>query len=803
MRKIELLAPGGDIESIKAAIVAGADAVYCGLDNFNARKRAENLNFDQLCGLLRVAHQHDCQLFLTLNIIVLEHELPALFKLLNQLVNTDIDGVIVQDLGVFEIIKRYFPTLDVHASTQLTTHNTGQLSFLNEMGATRANLSRELNLTEIKQLSNKAHELNMLTEVFVHGSNCIGFSGLCYFSSAHGGNSGNRGRCSQPCRDQYQRTEVGADFPLNLKDNSAFDDLEALVDAGVDSLKVEGRIKKSHYVYSVINTWRQQLTSLQQQQRLSTDKTALYTVFNRDFTNGYLSGTVGKSMYIDNPRDNAVQHFSRLTAGQKNPNDAQIQSVKQRLYDDKTVIINTVAQQIAALDISKPSIELKITGDLLQPLRIDVYKTGSDVASFSVTSTSSLTAPDKYVMTKQELSQRFAMNSSHFTLSTIDCDTLAESIYLPFKELTTMKLAIMTYLNGNKTIIKPIEFADIRRQRQANQVSNTVKTSSASTQTTSVSELSTDADNKTQLSVLISNRRDLVLYQQLKLTNALKNVRFYYAIPDAIEPEADKLVTLFNSNPELIPWFGAIVMQPDFEVVENLLKHIPQQLIVSNNTGIGFVAFKQGIKWIAGPHLNTSNSFALDSLQQQGCVGAYLSNELNSQQIKAIKPPENFTLHYSALHPILLMTSRQCLFLQTTGCDKTIMDQACLSVCKKHASMTNIKGIDFIIDKKRREHNNLIGAEHFFNPEIVTDLPQQFDHVMLDLRGIETHSQFTWTKAELINKFTALLEQPFVSQPTEAIKTQSDRRNKVIDPRVTALHSALSSSTRAQYLKGL
>ncbi|MEZ9823316.1 peptidase U32 family protein, partial [Shewanella sp. 10N.286.45.A1] len=272
MRNVELLAPGGDIDSIKAAIVAGADAVYCGLDNFNARKRAENLNFEQLCGLLRVAHQHHCQLFLTLNIIVLEQELPALFKLLNQLVNTDIDGVIVQDLGVFEILKRYFPTLEVHASTQLTTHNSGQLSFLQQMGANRANLSRELNLDEIKVLSEKAHQLDMLTEVFVHGSNCIGFSGLCYFSSAHGGNSGNRGRCSQPCRDQYQTTEVGAEYPLNMKDNSAFDDLEALVNAGVDSLKVEGRIKKYHYVHSVISTWRKQISQLQQKQTLSNDK---------------------------------------------------------------------------------------------------------------------------------------------------------------------------------------------------------------------------------------------------------------------------------------------------------------------------------------------------------------------------------------------------------------------------------------------------------------------------------------------------------------------------------------------------
>ena len=128
--KLELLAPGGDVEAIKAAIVAGANAVYCGLDHFNARNRAKNLSFDDLTGILRLAHSYDCQVFLTLNVVVLEQEIPALFKFLNRLVNTRVDGIIVQDLGVFNLVKKYFPSLDIHASTQLTTVNEGQIKFL-------------------------------------------------------------------------------------------------------------------------------------------------------------------------------------------------------------------------------------------------------------------------------------------------------------------------------------------------------------------------------------------------------------------------------------------------------------------------------------------------------------------------------------------------------------------------------------------------------------------------------------------------------------------------------------------------
>ncbi|MEH6814869.1 MAG: peptidase U32 family protein, partial [Motiliproteus sp.] len=194
-RKIELLAPGGGVEAIKAAVIAGANAVYCGLDTFNARNRATNLSFEDLTGILRLAHKYDCEVFLTLNVVILEHEVPGMIKLLNKLVNTGLDGIIVQDLGVFNLVKKYFPTLDIHASTQVTTHNEGQILFLAKIGASRVNLSRELNIDEIKSLTALAHEHNVLTEVFVHGSLCVAFSGQCYSSSVSVGNSGNRGRC--------------------------------------------------------------------------------------------------------------------------------------------------------------------------------------------------------------------------------------------------------------------------------------------------------------------------------------------------------------------------------------------------------------------------------------------------------------------------------------------------------------------------------------------------------------------------------------------------------------------------------
>ncbi|CAG9297227.1 peptidase U32 family protein [Celerinatantimonas diazotrophica] len=345
--QFELLAPGGDLESIKAAIVAGADAIYCGLERFNARSKASNLSFDELKIVLAMAHRHDCKVYLTLNIILLESEIRAVVRLLNKLVHTNLDGIIIQDLGLGYILKTYFPMLEVHGSTQLNTHNEGQLDFLANLGVHRVNLSRELDLAQITSLSEYGKNLNIQTEVFVHGSHCIGFSGLCYISSARNGASGNRGRCSQPCRDRYQTTQVGVNFPLNLKDISVFDKFDQLAHSGVYSLKIEGRMKQSHYVYNVVEKWREQIDHFEANEPLSCDLTPLYQVFNRDFSAGYLNGEISKLMYIDDPRNHAPYYFA--AQAQAVTEDERYQ-IKRQVYDDNTQIIQAMQTQIQRLE---------------------------------------------------------------------------------------------------------------------------------------------------------------------------------------------------------------------------------------------------------------------------------------------------------------------------------------------------------------------------------------------------------------------------------------------------------------------
>jgi putative protease len=720
-QQFELLAPGGDIDSIKAAIVAGADAVYCGLDHFNARTRAANISFDNLNGLLKLAHKNDCQIFLTLNVIILEHEMPALIRLLNQLVNTTVDGVIVQDFGLFHILKEYYPTLDIHASTQVTTHNEGQINFLHKLNASRTNLSRELNIAEIKDLSNVSHNKNMLTEVFVHGSNCIGFSGLCYFSSAHGGNSGNRGRCSQPCRDKYQTTKAGKDYPLNLKDNSAFSDLEALADAGVDSLKVEGRIKKFHYVHTVISSWRKQIERYTAQQQLSHDKTDLHRVFNRGFANDYLTGAISRDMFIDNPRDNSVQHFTDVKGYST---EAEIQSVKQTLYDEKTVIINTVEEQIKDLSIEKTPLVIRISGELDNPLKMTVTTPDSE---FNVLSASKLISSDKYTIDDSGIDKRLkSLNNAKFTIAELNLGGLNKGLFIPFKELTTIKNRIAFLLNGAKELIAPVELPALTKP--------------------------TPLTGKAKLSILISAKKDINLCDST-------TADIYYQLPDCIDNDYGKLVDLFLTNNHLIPWFPSIIIGDDYHAAVKFLQQVKPKRIVTNNTGIAYAAYANGIDWIAGPYLNITNSFSLLAMQQGfNCVGSFISNEINKQQMRRIVRPDNFELYYSIYHPLLLLTSRQCLFHQSVGCKKAVMDEKCLSNCKKSASIINLKETSFSIDKKRGEYNSMYNEHNFLNTDIITDLPDMFSGFFIDLRDIATSTQITLDKASIIQHFENLLD---------------------------------------------
>ena len=718
---MELLAPGGDIDSIKAAILAGADAVYCGLEKFNARNRAANINFDDLQGILRLAHQHNCQVFLTLNIIFVDNEIPALIGLLNKLVNTSIDGVIIQDFGLFYLLSRYFKGLKIHASTQLTTHNEGQIRFLSKLNATRVNLSRELNINEIKALTEVAHQARILTEVFVHGSYCVSFSGICYLSSVQSGNSGNRGRCSQPCRDRYVTTPAGKDYPLNLKDNSAWFDLHELDGAGVDSLKIEGRIKKYNYVYTVVSNWRKQLQSLSKHDELLTDNSALYKVFNRDFSNGFLKGTINKDMFINNPRDHSIQHLSEVN---DYTSENQLEKDQIELYEEKEEIKISIENKIKRLSIAKIPLVINVSGESGLPLMLTVKS--SDL-SFVLLSEVNLANTGTEVLDYAMVFKRLkAINDTIYYIEKLSLDDLQPDVYIPFKELTAIKKRLLYILNGSRETLDPIHVPTFRKQNRE--------------------------QLKPSLLVLISLPNDLHLCKET-------TTKICFQLPDSFKNECAGFIDLFRKNENLIPWFPSVLIGDDYSTAVEFLRQLHPQLIVTNNTGIAYEAFQRGIRWIAGPYLNLTNSFSLLCLKENfNCSGAFISNEISQTQMRQLNKPDGFELYYSIYHPVVLMTSRHCLFYQVTGCGKDQIDNTCISHCEKSATITNLKNDTIYLEKSKGNYHRIFNETNFLNIDIVNDLSDLFSGFLVDLREIRNGTKTDTNKSGIIKQFENMLD---------------------------------------------
>ena len=750
-KEIELLAPGGDIDSIKAAILAGANAIYCGLDKFNARSQAKNIAFEDLHGILRLAHKHDCEVFLTLNIIIVEREIPALIALFNKLVKTKIDGIIIQDLGVFYLINKYFPTLNIHASTQMTTHNKGQIKFLKKLHATRVNLSRELNITDITELTSAAHNDNVLTEVFVHGSNCISFSGLCYMSSVTGGNSGNRGQCSQPCRDEYLTTAEGKNFPLNIKDNSAFSDLRVLADAGVDSIKIEGRIKKYHYVYTVVETWRKQLQSFYEQDRVNEDNSELRKVFNRDFSDIFLKGNMNRNVFIDNPRDNSAIHLSKNWEGSASEN---LTKAKKVLFDQKSQIIDSVKDRIDALSISAAPLIITLLGQSGKALTATVQ---TPDATFEVSSdislvTSNTSESDTPSFDNELILKRFkAINDTEYYIESLNLDEVENNLYLPLKELTVLKDKILFVINNSKETPRAIELHKL----------NSPKSEKISP----------------SLSLLISDESDLHLCNE-------SDADIYFQIPNHFKNKLSSLVELFRSNKRLTPWFPAVLMGENYDAAVELLEQLQPKQIVTNNSGIAYVAYEKGISWTAGPYMNLVNSYSLQCLKENfNCSGAFVSNEISQNQIKNIQKPENFSLTYSISHPIVLMTTIACMFHQVSGCKKNIVDDKCIQRCKNSASITNLKNVSYYIDKEKGGYHTVYNEANFLNSNIVEDIPNMFSNFFVDLRDIKTGTETAINKLDIIKLFEGYLNGDNAS--------------------IKELQKNIQPSTNTQYVRGI
>lgn len=311
-RDVEILAPAGSMECLRAAVAAGADAIYLGGTKFGARAYAQNLSEEDLVQAIEYVHIHGRKIYMTVNTLLKDRELNELYAYLLPYYKAGLDGVIVQDIGAVKFIGEYFPEMPVHASTQMTITNTLGADFLKRYGITRVVPARELSLKEIRDMK-KQTGLEM--ECFVHGALCYCYSGQCLLSSMIGGRSGNRGQCAQPCRLPYQTEGKKPADLMSLKDLCTIDILPELIDAGIDSFKIEGRMKQPEYVYTVVKMYRKyadQYLKLQKEGKgkssyhvSEADKRELLATYQRrGYCEGYYYQHNGKDMVsLERPKN--------------------------------------------------------------------------------------------------------------------------------------------------------------------------------------------------------------------------------------------------------------------------------------------------------------------------------------------------------------------------------------------------------------------------------------------------------------------------------------------------------------------
>lgn len=717
-RNVELLAPGGDADCVKAAISAGADAVYCGLGSFNARQRASNLSLEELQDLVTVAAQHGSKLYLTLNTLVFDHEIPEILTMLEGVYKAGVRVIIVQDLGLLHLIKSNFPEIEVHASTQLTTHNEGQITFLSRFGVAQVNLSRELSTKEIKPLCDTAHDLKMRVEVFVHGAFCISFSGQCYMSSNLCGKSGNRGACVQPCRRLYSLSNAkdrsSAKAIFNLKDNFVFSEADKIYNAGVDSFKIEGRIKKFPYVYNVASAWRDQIDALKDGREIRRDDKRLSAVFNRKFTSGYIDGAIGADMFIDSSRDQSLKHIANVAgywADKKvltldtNANlepDTEVLiyspdftfickgvcTKKLRPFEYQFVIEHKLkglicdGYQVFTQEISDDADRIKTIIDAMHPVKIPltiqvsgtvgeplkaVFKSPDDAVT--LLSQLPLSEASNRPLDKDGVLAQFSrLGTTQFTIESLDITELGTNCFIPQKELNRLRCAAVDKLSG--ITIDASRFTIPLISQDTSQKPNIRKAYIVETLTGS----GLQGDGKCNIVALI--------------------------LPNCIE-DVDFLVASINGSKSVIPFFSSILIGQDFTNAVALLDKLDRRMIITDNTGIADVASRAGRKWIAGPGFNIVNSYAVKALTTvSGFCGVFLSSEFSKDEVGQVQVPSGVDLWQAINYRKPIMTTRQCLIRNVSGCVKKQCDNQCLPKCNRSATVTNTQGKQFTIVKK-------------------------------------------------------------------------------------------------------
>ncbi len=723
MKKPELLAPAGSWESLIAAVENGADAVYLGGQLFNARQSAANFNDEEIAQAVRYAHYHGVKIYVTANILVSDEEMKDALYFLYKLQTYGVDAVIVQDAGLAYLAGKILPELSLHASTQMTIHNTlGVKQLLND-GFSRIVLARELELTEIEEIKKNTHAD---IEVFIHGALCISYSGQCLMSSMIGGRSGNRGRCAQPCRLNYKLLgkdnsilsdqDITGEYLLSPKDLNISGHLPELIAVGIDSFKIEGRMKKPEYVATVVNIYRRLIDrafSGQPYWVSDQENEALTQIFNRDFTTGYFFGGQGKKMMSYKRPNNrgimlgrvkGINHKAGLVevsldrslytgdgleiwvteggrvgfivgdifirgnkveiaaagdiveiavSGKIKPGDRVFKTFDSKLMQWARNSFNT-----ARGTGKKIPLAFEVQGGLNKPLLVTVKDPEGRVVKAS-TETLGQLAKNRPIDEKILTEQLIRLGNTPFELSAISCDIQGKVIY-PLSEINQVRRKIVEAM-------KDITLMDRRVPALGSEIFQSRLEMHYKEET---SRISCNADKGMMLAVTVGDINSYRAAVEQGADIVYFGLHQFRSKPRVGRKDLIQAADICRGRGlELILQTPRVIKDKDMENIIELIKGVPVSGVLAGNLGI-MSALRRDmpeVSLIADYGLNAFNKFSVNYLLRLGAHRVAISPELTVKQVNRLS--QSYPVEVLVQGAMELMVTEHCVIGACTGSD--------------------------------------------------------------------------------------------------------------------------------------
>ena len=706
LQKLELLAPAGSWEALEAAVNAGADAVYMGGKSFGARAYASNFDKEEMAKAVYFAHMHHVRIYITVNTLVDDSELEELADYLMFLNNVGVDGIIVQDLGVIRLARKIVPELPLHASTQMTITNSSGVDFAVAAGMERSVLARELSLKEIEAACSRGTEI----ETFIHGALCVCYSGQCLMSSLIGGRSGNRGRCAQPCRLPYRLLNSKGDdmlegkdagqYLLSPKDMNTLEILPQLIESGVVSYKIEGRMKRPEYVAIVVDAYRRAMDSyLAGDYSVPAEDFAnIEQIFNRDFTTAYMVNRPGREMMSDRRPNNRGVLVGRVLKLDKQRNKAVIkldkelhlgdglefwvtvggrvgttvtemlskgESVSSAAYGEQVTIdvpkgvrlndrvfrtldskLMSYAQQFFGPDAKKRiAVDAVVTAHVGQPMTVTLTDEDGNVGygeTDFIVEEARKRALD-YAVVHKQLDR---MGTTEYFLNSLNVE-LDDNVMVPMSEMNEARRMACEALDAARLEA----FAPARKPVHKH---NESFVPNAKKRIHDGAVLTVHCDSLGKVNAALQAGAERILFGGDCFTHIPLSDEDYRKATNMVRKAGRQLAF---ATPRIVKE----AQLKYFDRLFALWSELEPDFVYISNNGLWSIAVKHGLKPVADMSLNIFNYQSLEFWKEQGAVGAVISSEMTMGQVEHLASVSPVPIECMIQGRLEMMVSEYCV----------------------------------------------------------------------------------------------------------------------------------------------